>query len=91
MDSLQAFLTQLNWVQWKGAEFDQFSTLYAEVISAATEETEVEKTKEAVKLVEEVAPTYSFVQLSDIYGFKDNLNYQVWNQNSLLIKDLKFE
>ena len=91
LDSLQAFLTQLNWAQWKGTEFDQFNTLYAEVISAATEEAEVEKTTEAVKLVEEVAPIYSFVQLSDIYGFKDNLNYQVWNQNSLLIKELKFE
>ena len=91
LDSLQAFLTQLNWVQWQGAEFDQFNTLYTEAISAATEEVKAEKTVEAVKLVEEVAPTYAFVQLSDIYGFKDNLNFQVWNQNSLLVKDLKFE
>lgn len=91
LDQLQAFLTTLNWSQWQGSEFDQFNTLYAETISAETEEVEAEKTAEAVKLVEDVAPTYAFVQLSDIYGFADNLNFQVWNQNSLLVKDLKFE
>ena len=58
---------------------------------AGTPEESRKKAVEAVKLVEETAQTYAFVQLSDIYGYKDNLNFRVWNQNSLLVKDLKFE
>lgn len=91
LDSLYAFLGQLNWSQWSGESFDTFTALYAEAISAGTPEECQEKTNEAVQLVEETSQMYSFVQIPDIYGYKDNLNFQVWNQASLLVKDLKFE
>ena len=91
LDQLQAFLVALNWSKWSGEDFDKFNELYQEAIMAGTPEESRKKAVEAVKLVEETAQTYAFVQLSDIYGYKDNLNFRVWNQNSLLVKDLKFE
>lgn len=91
LDQLQAFLVALNWSKWSGEDFDKFNGLYQEAIMAGTPEESRKKAVEAVKLVEETAQTYAFVQLSDIYGYKDNLNFRVWNQNSLLVKDLKFE
>lgn len=91
LDQLYAFLVSLNWSQWSGEGFDQFNTLYTEAITADSTESSMEKTAEAVKLVEDTAQTYAFVQPSDIYAYNDSLNFRIWNQNALLLKDLKFE
>lgn len=91
LDQLNAFLSFLNWSKWSGEEFDRFNELYVEAITADTPEVTKEKTIEAVKLVEEVVPMYSMVQLVEMYGYDEDLNFRVWNQSSLLVKDLKFE
>lgn len=91
LDKLKAFLGFLNWSQWSGPEFDEFVSLYEQAIGSESEEEYTELEIEAVKLVEEEVPVYTMVQLSNIYAFKDNLNFQVWNRDGVMVKDLKFE
>lgn len=90
IDQMNAFLCFLNWSQWSGPAYDEFvQTANAAIGSASLEEAQ-DKITEAVRIVEEEIPTYSLVQLSNIYGFKSNLNFRVWNQASLLVRELKF-
>ena len=91
MDQLFAFLGGLNWSKWSGTEFDEFNQYYGAALVSKTDEERQENTNKAVKIVEDMCPTYSVVQVSNIYAFADNLNFRVWNQATLMVKDLKFE
>lgn len=90
MDSMYAFLSMLNWSQWSDASYDKFVGLYKEAISANTPEECQSKTEEAIRIVEDEARLYSFVQLTTAYAFDKSLNFRVWGQASILAKDLKF-
>ena len=81
----------MNWSQWSGAEYDKFMSLCDSAIRSETEEDYTAKEIEAVQLVKDMVPVYTLVQLSNIYAFKDNLNFKVWNRDGVLVKDLKFE
>ncbi|WP_394926441.1 ABC transporter substrate-binding protein [uncultured Robinsoniella sp.] len=91
LDKLKAFLGFLNWSQWSGAEYDKFMSLCDSAIRSETEEDYTAKEIEAVQLVKDMVPVYTLVQLSNIYAFKDNLNFKVWNRDGVLVKELKFE
>ncbi|HHX62745.1 MAG TPA: ABC transporter substrate-binding protein [Epulopiscium sp.] len=91
LDSMNAFLTGLNWSSWTGENFDKFTQLFLQAVGAGDEQTSLEKSVEAIKLVEDESPIYSMVQLANVYAHDANLNFKVWDQSSLYLKDLKFK
>ena len=91
LDKMTAFLTGLNFSGWKGEKFDEFTELCVEASSTADEAKRLDYTKQALEIVSEEVPAYSFIQNVQNYAYVDNLNFKVWNQASLYVKDLKFE
>lgn len=89
LDDMKSFLTGLNFSKWKGDDFNQFSKLCAEAASTVDENERIQKTKAALDIVYEECPTYSMVQTVNTEAYDKDINFKVWNQNSLYLAGLK--
>lgn len=89
LDDMQAFMTGLNFSKWKGTSYETFAKLCKDAVATANDKVRLALTKKAIAIVQDECPIYSMVQKVDFIAYDKDINFKVWDQASIYLKDLK--